>query len=53
MALIALGACLVSLASMGANLPDWGEALKPGFVFPALGAIGSTILGIYAPRPTK
>ena len=53
MAIAAMAACLVSLASLGANLPDWSKALEPGFVFPALGAIGSTLLGIYSPRPIK
>ncbi len=53
MALAALAACLVSLGAMGANLPSWGAAMEPGFVFPALGAIGSTLLGIYSPRPVK
>ena len=51
MALAAFAGCLVSLSVMGANLPDWSAALSPGFIFPALGAIGSTLLGIYSPRP--
>jgi hypothetical protein len=46
-----LGMCLVSIAALGANLETWSEALSPGFIFPALGAIGSTLAGIYSPKP--
>lgn len=48
-----LGACLVSLAAMGSAVHDWGEILKPGFVFGALGVIGTNIAGFYTRRPNE
>lgn len=53
MALTAIGACLVSVAALGAGLGGWHEVIQPSFVFPALGAIGSVILGIYSPKPGR
>lgn len=46
-----LGACLVSIAGFGAGVETWGEVFAPRFVFPALGAIGSTLAGIYSQKP--
>mgnify|MGYP001562054988 len=50
-ALVALGGSLVSIGAMGANLQDWDAAMKPGFIFPALGLIGSTLVGIFGKTP--
>lgn len=51
-ALVALGGSLASIGAMGANLPNWDAAIQPGFVFPALAAFGSTLVGIFGKAPT-
>lgn len=51
-ALVAFGGSLAAIGGMGANLPDWHAAMQPGFVFPALAAIGSTLIGIFGKTPT-
>jgi hypothetical protein len=52
-ALVALGGSLASIGAMGANLSDWDTAMRPGFVFPALGLIGSNLVGIFGKAPTS
>lgn len=50
-ALVAIGGSLASIGAMGANLPNWTAALQPGFVFPALAALGSTLVGVFGKTP--
>lgn len=52
-ALVAFGGALASVGMMGANLPDWDAALKPGFVFAAVASVGSTLVGIFGKTPTR
>lgn len=48
-----LGACLASIAAMGSSAHDWSELTTPGFVFGALGVIGTNIAGFYTRRPNE
>jgi hypothetical protein len=48
-----LGACLVSIGTMGSSFHDWAELMKPGFVFGALGMIGANITAMYTERPNE
>lgn len=50
---IALGMSLVSIGALGANLPSWTAATQPGFIFPAMGAIGSVLVAIYSDNAIK
>ena len=52
-ALVAFGGSLVSIGAMGASLPDWDTAMRPGFIFPALGLIGSSLVGIFGKTPGR
>lgn len=40
---VVLAGCLVSIGAMGSSLGGWSEALRPAFVFGAIGVIGSNI----------
>lgn len=51
-ALVAIGGSLAAIGAMGANLPDWNAAISPGFVFPALACIGSTLVGVFGKTPS-
>jgi hypothetical protein len=46
-----LAMSMVSVAAIGAGLDDWNAVLKPSFIFPALGAIGSTLAAVYTEKP--
>lgn len=50
---VAIGMCFVSIGAMGANLPNWSAAVAPGFIFPALGTIGSVLVAIYSDNASK
>lgn len=48
-----IAAVLASIASMGATAKEWSDILTPQFVFGAMGAIASTIGGMYMQRPNE
>jgi hypothetical protein len=49
--LAVIGMSFVSVAALGAGLEDWSAALKPAFIFGAMGAVGSTIAAVYTEKP--
>lgn len=48
-----IGAVLVSVAAIISGLPSWGDVLKPGVMAGLMGAIGSTLAGLYSTPPTR
>jgi hypothetical protein len=42
----------VSIGAMGSAMHEWGEALKPAFIFGVLGVVGTNIASaLTKPRP--
>lgn len=48
-----LGACLVSISSMGSAMHDWSEIASVRFVFGVLGVIGANLGSMYMQRPNE
>jgi hypothetical protein len=49
---VILAGCLASIGAMGSAAHDWSEVFKPGFVFGAIGVIGTNIAAAMTrPKP--
>ena len=48
-----IGACLVSIGTMGTAIDEWTLTVAIKFLFGAMAAVGANIVALYTQRPNE